>query len=72
MILKLMQPKNDATANWKKLQTKELFVITIASLAVSLSWWSYRRSLSRKSIAYMPQEFIKMQSILNQKVNNVK
>lgn len=29
---------------------------TIASLAVSLSWWSYRRSLSRKSIACMFRE----------------
>jgi len=36
--------------NWNS-KGKQLFIITIASLAVSLSWWSYRRSLSRKSIA---------------------
>jgi len=26
-------------------------IFTMASLAVNLSWWSYWRSLSRKSIA---------------------
>lgn len=42
---------------------------TIASLAVSLSWWSYRRSLSRKSMAYVEWRQPQMKCHKNVNIN---